>query len=115
MAKTRAQMNRHIRQEALREQLANQKLVEKVIDIAKKLYKPDEELSPTDVTRLKAAADINLKLVDKYLPSLQSTTVDQTIEHIHSAQELTDDQLADIIARGSTGTATKASSQNKVH
>jgi len=73
---TRAAENKRIRQEALREQLANQKLVEKVIDIANKLADLDLKLEPADVTRLKAAADTKLKLIDKYLPTEKPTTLE---------------------------------------
>lgn len=69
MAKTRAQQNRAIRQEALREQLAAQGHHEYVLEIARKLREPDED---TNVQALKAAADIHLRLVDKYLPGLKS-------------------------------------------
>ena len=41
MPKTRAQQNRAIRQDALREQLANKGLIQHVIEIAKKLAEPD--------------------------------------------------------------------------
>jgi hypothetical protein len=70
MAKTRAQQNRAIRQEALREQLAQQKHVEQVIDIANELAEPTIE--SLDIQRLKAKADIHFKLIDKYLPSLKA-------------------------------------------
>lgn len=75
MAMTRAQQNRAIRQEALREQLEAQGHVQYVVEIATKLREPEEgkNLESTDVTRLKAAADIHLKLIDKYLPSLKAT------------------------------------------
>ena len=69
MAKTRAQENRAIRQEALREQLASQGHLQHVYDIANELSKPETE--PKDVQRLKVKADIHMKLVDKYLPSLK--------------------------------------------
>jgi hypothetical protein len=75
MARTRAQENRKIRQDALREQLAGQKLVEKVIDNVKKM----EELDPGDDTSkmkldiLKASNADRHKLIDKYLPNLKQT------------------------------------------
>ena len=68
---SRANINKAIRQEALRELLSNQKLAEKVIDIAGKLNDLSIDLEPNEVQRLKAAADINLKLVDKYLPGVK--------------------------------------------
>lgn len=73
MAMTRAQQNRSIRQEALREQLSKQKLVEKVTDSIEKLDKLDEDLDSVKVQRLKAAIDSRLKLINKYLPDLKAT------------------------------------------
>jgi len=99
MAKTRAQENRAIRQEALREQLSNQKLVEHVVELAKKMEqltvrdadhiaKKMEDIEGLavstqvallsesvdfDLKKFKAAADINIKLIAKYLPDLRST------------------------------------------
>jgi hypothetical protein len=70
MPKTRAQQNRAIRQEALREQLASQGHVQHVVEIAEKLSEPDIEA--LDIQRLKAKADIHFKLIDKYLPSLKA-------------------------------------------
>lgn len=68
-----ADRNRKIRQEALREQLSNQKLVEQVVDIAKKIGDLSYELEKDKIDRLKIAADINMKLVSKYLPDLKQT------------------------------------------
>ena len=73
MPKTRAQENRAIRQEALREQLAAGGHVEHILDIASKLSEPDSTLESTDIQRYKAAADIKLKLINKYLPDLKAT------------------------------------------
>jgi len=70
---TRAQQNRAIRQEALREQLSAKGLLQQVIEIAEKLSDLDKELDPLKVQRLKASADLKIKLVAKYLPDLKST------------------------------------------
>ena len=43
MAMTRAQTNRKIRQDSLREQLANQKHIEQVVESIKKLEELDTE------------------------------------------------------------------------
>jgi len=64
----------------LREQLSQGKHIEHVIDISNKLANlKGEDLNSTDANRLKAAADIKLKLIDKYLASLQSVEMDQTV------------------------------------
>ena len=69
---TEANARRAIKQKELREQLSKQKLVEKVIDISKKLTDPDNTIDTAMVTRYRAAADINCKLINKYLPDLKS-------------------------------------------
>ena len=70
---SRAAQNKKIRQEALREQLSKGKHVQHVIEIADKLSNPDNVLESTDIQRYKAAADIKLKLINKYLPDLKAT------------------------------------------
>ncbi|MFV2055138.1 MAG: hypothetical protein ACC707_01670 [Thiohalomonadales bacterium] len=69
---TRAQQNKAIRKEALRDQLSSQGHVQHVNDIANKLLGLEDELDQVQVQRLKAAADIKLKLISKYLPDLKS-------------------------------------------
>ena len=71
MAKTRAQKNREIRRDSEREHLKTLGLIQYVIELADKLAKP-QGLTSTEVTALKNSADIRLKLIDKFLPSLQS-------------------------------------------
>ena len=95
MPKTRAQLNRGIRQEAIREQLAAGGHIQHVIDISNKLQQLKEELDSSEVTRLKAAADIKLKLIDKYLASLQSIEANVGVEHtqrVINAQPMSADE-----------------------
>lgn len=68
-----ADKNKKIRQDALREQLSKQKLVEQVVVISEKLNDLANPLEPNDIARLKASADLKLKLVNKYLPDLKQT------------------------------------------
>jgi hypothetical protein len=70
--RTRAQKNRDIRKDAMREQLKNQKLVEKVVEIAGKLKEEYMILEATQIQSLKASADLNIKLINKYLPDLKA-------------------------------------------
>jgi hypothetical protein len=72
MGRTRAMENRAIRQEALREQLSKQKHIEQVVDIATKLGDLDNELDPATASRLKASAEIRLKLIGKYLGDVRA-------------------------------------------
>lgn len=80
MGETRAQSNRRIRQQALREQLAAQKHVEKVVDSIDKLQNLDDELDAVEVQRLRAAIDSRLKLVNKYLPDQKEVFNEHTGE-----------------------------------
>jgi len=73
MAQTRAATNKAIRQEALREQLAGQGHVQHVVEIARKLNDQVLSLESSHIQAYKAAADIHLKLINKYLPDLKST------------------------------------------
>ena len=75
VAKTKAQLNRQLRQEGLRDFLSKQKLIEKVIDIAQNLTDPDKEYDALDVQRMRTAAELNLKLAAKVLPDLKSTEI----------------------------------------
>lgn len=77
---TVAASNKKKRQEALRDYLSNRGLVEHVIDIAEKLADLDNDIPPEKVTRMKHAADINLKLVNKYLPDLKSTELTADVD-----------------------------------
>jgi hypothetical protein len=76
MAKTRAQTNKAIRQEALREQLAAQGHLQHVFDLQKKLEDLDTDLDSTQVQRIRASLDSKIKLMDKYLPTLKQQDID---------------------------------------
>lgn len=72
MAKTKAQLNRQVRQEALREQLSQQGHEQYISEIISNLSDPEMEYDSLWVQRLKAAADLRLKLMAKYIPDLKS-------------------------------------------
>ena len=93
MAKTRAQENKAVRQEALREQLSAQGHVQHVIDLSDKLIELSDDLDQVQVARLKAGADIKLKLISKYLPDLKQSEI--TIEADVVAKEKTRKELED--------------------
>jgi hypothetical protein len=114
MAKTRAQENKAIRQETLRDQLSNQKHIEKVIDNIKKIetlagkfsgggskdkddskeidYK-ELQAAQFETNALKMANEQRLKLVGKYLPDLKQQEI--TIEADIVAKEKTRKELED--------------------
>lgn len=64
---TRKDKNRKIRKDALREQLSNKGLIQQTIVIANKLADRRIKMTKDQAYRLKAAADIKLKLINKYL------------------------------------------------
>ncbi len=69
---TRAAANKKIRQEALRDQLASQKHVEKVVDNIEKIEDLDNDLEFNDIQRIKVANEHRLKLISKYCPDLKA-------------------------------------------
>jgi len=88
--------NRKLRQDNLRESLAKGKHIQHVIEISDKLLDVKKELDQIQVTRLKAAADIKLKLIDKYLPGLKQVELSGGIT-IDDIRDKTDEELQAII------------------
>ena len=76
MATTRANENRRIRQDALREQLSAKGLTQQVIESAEKLADLTKPLEAIDVQRLTSANTARLALVKKYLPDLKQTDIE---------------------------------------
>ena len=72
---SKAQANRAMRQEALREQLSKQKHIEQVVKNIKKIecLDHDSETFTNEVTKYKIANEQRLKLINKYLPDLRAT------------------------------------------
>lgn len=68
----RAEENRRIRQEGLRQFLSNQKLIEKVIDSARELEALEQD-EAWKANQLRASSDIRLRLISKFLPDLKAT------------------------------------------
>lgn len=87
MAITRADQNRKIRQEALREQLASQGHVQHVIELLGEISNPAKDIDKGMVDRYKIVIDTKMKLIGKYLPDLKaveatiSGDADQPIKH----------------------------------
>ena len=75
MAATRAHKIIAERQEALREMLSKKCTVEQVIEISNKIAELGGELDALAVTRLKAAADLKMKLISKYLPDVKAVEI----------------------------------------
>lgn len=77
MAKTRAMENRALRQEALREQLAEQCRVQHILETLKKIEELDEgdEHFVNALAKLRTVNEQRLKLLNKYLPDLKATEI----------------------------------------
>jgi hypothetical protein len=82
MGKTRAQENRGIRQDELREQLRGKGLLQHVIktaqdiqDLVPTVDEDNNEQVRTKITALKASAELRLRLVNKYLPDLKAMEI----------------------------------------
>jgi len=86
---SRAAANKAIRQEGLRQKLINGGHLQHIIAIADQLGDLTKELEAVEIQRLKHTADIKLKLVDKYLPSLKSIE----IEEGGKLEDIEDDEL----------------------
>ena len=75
MSNSRAHKNRAVRQEALREQLANQGHLQHIIDLLAEIENLDKELDANQINRLKIVVDTKLSLLKKYLPDLKAVEV----------------------------------------
>ena len=73
--RTRAQTNRAIRQEAIREQLANGGHLQHIIDLVGKVEDADTQIDATMVARYRLAIDTRLALIKKYLPDLKGLEI----------------------------------------
>jgi hypothetical protein len=78
MAASSKQRNKLIRMEDMRARISQANLIHDVIETQRELSKPAGTLAPVDVQRLKASADIAMKLLNKVLPDLKQ--VEQTTE-----------------------------------
>jgi hypothetical protein len=73
---TAAARNKRIRQEALREQLSNQKHLEHIVDILAKIQDEATSIDANMMQRYKIVLDAKFKLVDKYLPTEKPTSIE---------------------------------------
>jgi hypothetical protein len=75
MATTRAHANRKIRQEALREQIANQKHEQHIFEILEELREPGVEISSLELQKKKLIIDTKLALLKKYIPDVKQVEI----------------------------------------
>ena len=96
---TRANANRRLRQDALRDQLSNQGHVQHVVDIVNEVNDPSIEYDQLMLQRKKLVIDTKLKLINKYLPDVkQQEIVDNT--EVHKAMDKMSDAELEAIAKG---------------
>lgn len=90
MAGTRNTKQRAVRQEALREQLSNQKHLEHVIDLINKISDEKEHIDSEILSRYKIAIDARFKIINKYLADLKTQEIDMTHNIDDELKELLD-------------------------
>ena len=72
MPRSRADENRKIRQDALREQLAEQCRLQHILETINKIEAAEDAQT---LNKLKVANDQRIKLLGKYLPDLKATEI----------------------------------------
>lgn len=99
MAKTRAQQNKAIRQESLREFLSSKCTAQHLLDNIEKIEELDasDECFTNKLSKLKTASDLRMRVVGKYLPDLKQAEVSQTTDStvVVSLDEKTMKQLVE--------------------
>lgn len=103
---SRAEANRRIRREALRDQLEAKGLIQKVIETTEDLADLSEEMDSVQVQRLRAANEARLKLVNKYLPDAkedQNLNLSGALGITDMTEEELDRKLTDLLNQGSKG------------
>jgi len=100
VAETRAQSNKRVRQEALREWLSKKCTAQHLVDNLDKIEKldPESESFSNDLAKYKTANEQRFKILDKYLPTEKYVEADIT------ATELTHEQWLDGLEDGSSTT-----------
>jgi len=100
VAETRAQSNKRVRQEALREWLSKKCTAQHLVDNLDKIEKldPNCESFSNDLAKYKVANEQRFKILDKYLPTEKYVEADIT------ATELTHEQWLDGLEDGSSTT-----------
>jgi len=113
----RRDVNRRIRQDAERDRLIANGHLSQVIENTKKLQTLEVEMDSVAVQRLKAANDVHLKLIGKYLPDLKAMELSQDPENplfemSRDERQKEIDKLLAAVGRGAgkASTATKGAS-----
>ena len=80
MAQTRAQANRQIRKDALRDYIKERGSIQYLFDLIEKIENldPDSDVFSNDLSKYKAALDARIKMIGKYMPDLKAQELDLT-------------------------------------
>ena len=88
----RRAINLALRQEAMRQKLADCGLLGRIERIQQELLRLDDELTPTQVARLAKASDNCFRLLNKILPDLKSHEVVRRTEEVLTIEQVASDQ-----------------------
>lgn len=97
---SRGQLNRKIRQEALRDQLSAQGHVQHVVDIINEVNDLSIEYDQLILQRKKVVIDTKLKLINKYLPDVKMQEIVDTTKVDEAMDAMTDAELQAIVNSG---------------
>ena len=80
MPQTRAQKNRQIRKDALRDYIKERGSIQYLFDLIEKIEEldPDSTVFSNDLAKYKAALDARIKMIGKYMPDLKAQELDLT-------------------------------------
>lgn len=113
----RADKNRAIRQEALREQLQANQLITQTLERVKKL--DGLNLEPNQIAAIKAANDASLRLLAKVLPDLKAVEISQDPENpVFTDERQLDSTLSRLfqdVARAEERVASVTTGKGPVH
>jgi len=93
-----AAANRKVRQEAMRQKISDMNLLRQLAEILQKME--GEDLTSNDVARLKARADINLRLISKILPDEKYIEIEANVTSHEAALEA----LENVVGAGAEDT-----------
>lgn len=100
---SRAEANKKIRQDALREQLRAQGHEQHAVEILGKIRDLSTDLDAGSVNRLRIAFDGHMRLLGKYLPDVKAVelTIDESGEHTREDHAAAIGELIDFpVGRG---------------
>jgi len=100
MPTTKANINRRVRQDQLREWLSKKCTAQHLVDNLEKIedLDPKAETFCNNLAKYKVANDQRLKILNKYLPDLKSEEVFDGLKIDKEVEEISDERLQAILA-----------------